>query len=105
MCTGVGVGAGGGEERGERPKSKTKPKTTSKQNKQSTIQNTDAEEKMVGLDGAVPFLLESKLVELGAKYEKGDPWTSKVCTSGKIVTGQNPQSSVECAKAVVGLFA
>jgi putative intracellular protease/amidase len=65
---------------------------------------TDSEEEAVGLTGAVPFLLESKLKELGALHEKADDWHSKVCVDGKLVTGQNPQSSEDCAKAVVELL-
>ena len=61
----------------------------------------DSEEAAVQLSGMVPFLLESKLKELGAKYEGGGDWTSKVCMDGKLITGQNPQSSEECAKAVI----
>ena len=66
---------------------------------------SDSEEKAVQLDGLVPFLLEAKLKEQGGLYERGDDWSSKVCTEGKLVTGQNPQSSEACAEAVVSLLA
>ena len=46
----------------------------------------------------VPFLLEAKMKELGAVFESGDPWSSTAVADGKLVTGQNPQSSVQCAK-------
>lgn len=59
---------------------------------------TDAEEEMVGLTAKVPFLLQAKLTELGAKVELADPWNVKSVKDGKLVTGQNPQSSVSCAK-------
>lgn len=65
---------------------------------------SDAEELIVQLHTIVPYMLESKLVELGAKYEKAEPWNSKVCVDGKLVTGQNPQSSEELAKKVVELL-
>ena len=65
---------------------------------------SDSEEEAVQLTHVVPFLLESKFREQGAKYEKGDDWTSKVCVDGKLVTGQNPGSSEECAKAVIQLL-
>ena len=61
----------------------------------------DSEEAAVGHTGHVPFLIEAKFVELGAKYEKGGDWTPKCCTDGNLVTGQNPQSSEACAAAVV----
>eukprot|EP00472_Partenskyella_glossopodia_P003259 CAMPEP_0197531984 /NCGR_PEP_ID=MMETSP1318-20131121/38073_1 /TAXON_ID=552666 /ORGANISM="Partenskyella glossopodia, Strain RCC365" /LENGTH=233 /DNA_ID=CAMNT_0043088403 /DNA_START=87 /DNA_END=788 /DNA_ORIENTATION=- len=66
---------------------------------------TDDEEKAVGLTGIVPFLLETKLKELGGKYVKKDNWA--VCVScdssgtGTLITGQNPGSSKACAAAVV----
>eukprot|EP00746_Dinoflagellata_sp_MGD_P152634 gnl/MRDRNA2_/MRDRNA2_83794_c0_seq2.p1 gnl/MRDRNA2_/MRDRNA2_83794_c0~~gnl/MRDRNA2_/MRDRNA2_83794_c0_seq2.p1 ORF type:complete len:221 (-),score=50.10 gnl/MRDRNA2_/MRDRNA2_83794_c0_seq2:842-1504(-) len=59
---------------------------------------TDVEEGQVGLMEKVPFLLESKLKELGATVEASDPWSDHAVADGKLVTGQNPQSSVSCAK-------
>lgn len=64
----------------------------------------DSEEEAVQLTAVVPFLLESKLKEHGAKYEKADDWNSKCCVDGNLVTGQNPQSSEACAEAVVKLL-
>ena len=32
---------------------------------------------------------------------QADPWNSKVCVDGKLITGQNPQSSEACAAAVI----
>jgi putative intracellular protease/amidase len=64
----------------------------------------DSEEEAVQLTSIVPFLLETKLKEQGAKYEKSGDWTSKVCVDGTLVTGQNPQSSEECAAAVIQLL-
>lgn len=65
---------------------------------------SDSEEKAVSLDSKVPFLLESKLKELGALYEKADDWHPKVVVDGKLVTGQNPQSSELVANAVMKLL-
>ena len=62
---------------------------------------SDAEEAVVQQTGNVPFLIETKFKELGAKYEKAADWNSKACTDGNLVTGQNPQSSEACAKAVL----
>lgn len=62
---------------------------------------SDSEEAAVGQTATVPFLIETKFKELGAKYEKGNDWNSKCCVDGKLITGQNPQSSEECAKAVL----
>lgn len=65
---------------------------------------SDSEESAVQLASLVPFLLESKLKELGGKYEKAEDWNVKVCVDGKLITGQNPQSSEAVAKAVVELL-
>lgn len=61
----------------------------------------DSEEIAVTLDKLVPFMLEAKLKEMGGKYESADDWNSKVCVDGNLITGQNPQSSGECAAAVI----
>jgi putative intracellular protease/amidase len=65
---------------------------------------SNTEEDAVQLSSVVPFLLETKFKTQGATYERGDDWTSKVCVSDKLVTGQNPQSTEECAEAVVQLL-
>jgi len=44
---------------------------------------------------------ETKLKSLGAKYSSAADWTSHVVVDGRLITGQNPGSSEECAKAVV----
>lgn len=66
---------------------------------------TDAEEKAVGLDGIVPFPLESKLKERGAKHEAAPMWSSFAVRDGNLVTGQNPASSVAVAKATLAALA
>ncbi|RPA93360.1 class I glutamine amidotransferase-like protein [Choiromyces venosus 120613-1] len=58
---------------------------------------SNAEEDATGLSGLIPFMLETDLMENGAKYEKADqPWGAKVCVGrgGKLITGQNPASGV-----------
>jgi len=62
---------------------------------------SDEEERAVGLDQAVPFLLESKLRELGAKVVVGDKFTEHVIRDGHWITGQNPPSSAKTAQTVV----
>lgn len=64
----------------------------------------DTEEIAVQLENIVPFMLETKLKELGAKYESADDWNPNVCVDGKLVTGQNPQSSAAIAAAVISLL-
>ena len=54
---------------------------------------TDEEECAVGLHTVVPFLLESRLRELGGHFEGGAPWQPFAIRDGLLITGQNPQSS------------
>ncbi|WP_367379295.1 type 1 glutamine amidotransferase domain-containing protein [Rossellomorea aquimaris] len=62
---------------------------------------TNEEEQQTGLDSLMPFLLETKLREQGAQFEKSEAWSDHVMTDGKFVTGQNPQSSQSTAEAFV----
>lgn len=61
---------------------------------------TNEEETAVKLDKVVPFLLESKLVERGAKFEKSGLWQTHVVVDNRVVTGQNPQSAKAVGQAV-----
>ena len=65
---------------------------------------TNSEEEAVGLTKVVPFLVEDMLQERGGRYEKGADWGVYVVTDGKLVTGQNPASSEEAAKALLKLL-
>jgi putative intracellular protease/amidase len=65
---------------------------------------SDSEEAAVKLTDVVPFLVEDELKRLGGLYEKGPNWGSFVVVDGKLVTGQNPASSVGVAKAVIGML-
>lgn len=62
---------------------------------------SDAEELAVGLEKEVPFLLESRLRELGADYTAADSWQPYVVQDGQLITGQNPASSKGAAEAVL----
>ncbi|MCW1925879.1 antibiotic biosynthesis monooxygenase [Luteolibacter arcticus] len=62
---------------------------------------TNEEEAAVKLDRVVPFLLESKLIERGAIFEKADPWQPHVASDQRVVTGQNPQSAGSVGKALL----
>ena len=60
------------------------------------------EERAAGLADKAPWLLESRLVALGAEYEKApEPWASYVTVDGNLYTGQNPSSSKELAERLV----
>lgn len=65
---------------------------------------TDDEERAVQLDKHMPFLLESKLRELGAEFIPAVNWEDHVVVDGTLVTGQNPQSSGSAARAVMRLL-
>jgi putative intracellular protease/amidase len=65
---------------------------------------TDSEERAVGLDKTVPFLLASTLVAHGAQHQVAADWTSKVVTDGRLVTGQNPQSAAAVGAALRDLL-
>ena len=65
---------------------------------------TNTEEEAVGLTKIVPFLVEDMLKANGGSYEKGADWSSFVLCDGKLVTGQNPASSVEAAKQMLALL-
>lgn len=65
---------------------------------------TDSEERAVQLDRAMPFLLESRLREQGAQFVPATDWADNIVVDGKLVTGQNPQSSGLAADAVIGLL-
>ncbi|TGA98942.1 type 1 glutamine amidotransferase domain-containing protein [Sporolactobacillus shoreae] len=62
---------------------------------------TDREEAETGLKPVLPFLLESKIRELGAIYVAAPNWTSHVEADGNLITGQNPQSTLAVAQAVI----
>jgi putative intracellular protease/amidase len=65
---------------------------------------TNGEESDAVLDKIVPFLLEDMLRGRGANYEKGENWLPFVVRDGKLITGQNPASSVLAAITVIELF-
>ncbi|NCN83387.1 MAG: type 1 glutamine amidotransferase domain-containing protein [Sphingomonadales bacterium] len=65
---------------------------------------TNSEEEGVGLTDVVPFLVEDMLVKNGGEYRKGEDWASFVVVDGKLVTGQNPASSAEAARKLLGLL-
>ncbi len=65
---------------------------------------TNTEEEGVGLTKVVPFLVEDMLRANGGNYEKGADWASFVVTDGKLVTGQNPASSEDAARRLLGLL-
>lgn len=62
---------------------------------------TNEEESAVKLTDVVPFLLEDKLIERGAKFEKSGLWQNYVVTDQRVITGQNPQSAKSVGEAIL----
>ena len=65
---------------------------------------TNEEEVAVGLENVVPYLLESALIERGARFEKSGLWQKHVTVDQRVVTGQNPQSAEAVGKATLAEF-
>ncbi len=64
---------------------------------------TEAEEeiKRHHLKQVIPFMLDKELKNQGANFSNKKPFESNVIIDGKIITGQNPASASEVAKAVI----
>ncbi|WP_408589284.1 type 1 glutamine amidotransferase domain-containing protein [Novosphingobium sp.] len=66
---------------------------------------TNGEEAAVGLTEVVPFLIEDEFIAQGGHYSKGPDWSVHVVIDGQLVTGQNPASSEDVAKALIAKLA
>ncbi|WP_205525689.1 type 1 glutamine amidotransferase domain-containing protein [Pyxidicoccus trucidator] len=66
---------------------------------------TNEEEAAVELTRVMPFLLESKLIERGARFTKAPNFQQHVVVSERLVTGQNPASAARVAEELVRLLA
>ncbi|MFQ3544972.1 type 1 glutamine amidotransferase domain-containing protein [Halobacillus rhizosphaerae] len=62
---------------------------------------TDLEEKDTTLDQYMPFLLETKIRDLGATFVAAPNWSVHVEVDGNLITGQNPQSTVAVAQEFI----
>lgn len=62
---------------------------------------TNEEEESVGFERAVPFLLQSRLQEVGAQITTGPNFSGHVVKSGRLVTGQNPASALGVGQGIV----
>ncbi len=66
---------------------------------------TNEEEAAVGLSMVVPFELETRMRSLGADFTKAAPWQPYAVHDGRLITGQNPQSSALVAQEVLSALA
>ncbi|OAH13941.1 type 1 glutamine amidotransferase domain-containing protein [Streptomyces jeddahensis] len=62
---------------------------------------TNAEETQGGLADRAAWLLQDRLVEIGADFQEGEPWAPFVIMDRNLVTGQNPSSSAPVAAEVL----
>lgn len=62
---------------------------------------TDRDEEATGLGSYLPFLLESKIRDLGAIFVAAPNWSTHVEVDGNLITGQNPQSTLAVTNAVL----
>lgn len=65
---------------------------------------TNEEEVAAGVAAIVPFMLENKLTERGARFEKSGLWQPHVTVDGRLITGQNPQSATGVGEAIAALL-
>ena len=66
---------------------------------------SNAEEHAMELQDVVPYLLADKLESLGGQVSNGPDFTEYVVRDGRLVTGQNPQSTFATAHALVEALA
>lgn len=62
---------------------------------------TNAEETQAGLADKAPWLLQDRLVALGADFQEGEPWAANVVVDRNLFTGQNPASSAPLAAEIL----
>jgi putative intracellular protease/amidase len=62
---------------------------------------TNAEETTAGFADRAAWLLQDRLVEIGAHFEEGEPFAPYVVADRNLVTGQNPASSAPLAKELL----
>jgi putative intracellular protease/amidase len=65
---------------------------------------TNDEEEAVGLSDVVPFLLQTRLEDGGAKHTGAPNFQPWIVVDERLVTGQNPASASGVARAVVALL-
>jgi putative intracellular protease/amidase len=51
------------------------------------------EERAIGLDGVVPFLLQDRMAALAGEFVQGAAFTPFAVRDGQLITDQNPMSS------------
>lgn len=62
---------------------------------------TNAEERQAGFADRAKWLLQDRLVELGADFREGEPWAPHLEVDRNLYTGQNPASSGPLAAEII----
>jgi putative intracellular protease/amidase len=62
---------------------------------------TNAEETQAGFAAKAKWLLQDRLVEIGADFQEGEPWTPHIVVDRNLHTGQNPASAAPLAAEIV----
>ena len=62
---------------------------------------TNSEERFMHLTAAMPFALETALVQLGANFQQVGDWQVKVVRDGRLITGQQQNSAKLLAETLV----
>ncbi|WP_228989098.1 type 1 glutamine amidotransferase domain-containing protein [Streptomyces sp. DH8] len=62
---------------------------------------TNAEEAQAGFADRAKWLLQDRLVGLGADFQEGEPWAPFIITDRNLITGQNPASSAPLADEIL----
>ena len=62
---------------------------------------TNEEESVFTKEWTMPFMLEDKLIEQGAVFRQDGLMLNQVSIDGRVITGQNPFSTADAARAVV----
>lgn len=70
----------------------------------TVVSFTNEEERAVGLDQVVPFLLEDRLIQLGGTFISAQQFAPQVVTCERLVTGQNPASAEGVGLAIAALL-
>ncbi len=61
----------------------------------------DSKGKVIEMKNILPFLLQDKLIERGAKHIHNKAWKENVIVDGRLITGQNSESAGKVADKVI----
>ncbi|WP_225725618.1 MULTISPECIES: type 1 glutamine amidotransferase domain-containing protein [unclassified Nocardia] len=65
---------------------------------------TNVEETQAGFADKAPWLLQDRLVGIGADFQAGEPWAPHVVVDQNLITGQNPASAAPAATELLRML-